>query len=274
MYSRQKILHMLEIVMLLKINDTELFFVLFAIFFSSQIVAEEITTKEAQIRTKLAPLGSNVVEDSLPGIIINKPYRYIVGNPGKYIYKVIKTDDESVNTNYELRRELDSDIGQLKSWSVKIDNDFIEEWATDNKGNVHLVAETDIDAGYRVELTPHLLLPAGAKQGQRWKNKSNLKVYETSDPGTIAYQGELLSDKTYEGRFKIITPAGNFDTILISDDYEINIGAVNIKDKRYTFYAPNVGKVAEIDGFHVSAFLFFHKRKNESKILMVLPQPM
>lgn len=134
------------------------------------------------------------------------------------------------------------------------------------------MAQTDVDSGYRVVFTPHLLLPAGAQQGQHWKSESSLKVYETSDPDTVAYEGELLSDKSYVGRFEIITPAGKFDAILISDEYEINIGAVNIKDKRYTFYAPNVGKIAEIDGFHVSAFLFFHKRRNEVKVLMRLPQ--
>ena len=258
--------------MLIKIKNTELYFVLLSIFFSGQIFAEEVTTQEAQLRKELTPLGNNVVGKSLPAIVINNPYRYIAGRPGKYIYQMILKDDKNNNTKYELRGEFDSKVGELRKWSLKIDNDFIEEWEADSKGSIHLVAQTDIDSGYRVEFTPHLLLPTGAQQGQHWKSESSLNVYETSEPDTIAYEGELFSNKAYEGRFEITTPAGKFDAVLISDDYEIDIGAVNIKDKRYTFYAPNVGKVAEIDGFHVSAFLFFHKRKNEVKILMTLPQ--
>jgi hypothetical protein len=30
-------------------------------------------------------------------------------------------------------------------------------------------------------------------------------------------------------------------------------------------------KIAEIDGFHVSAFLFFHQRRNDVKVLMTAP---
>jgi len=257
--------------MLLKIKNTEIIFILLLVFFSSQIYAEEVTTYEAKLREILSPLGNDIVGESLPDIIINDPYKYVSGKPGKYIYQMILTGDESTITKFEIRGEFDSGIGDLRKWFLKIDNDFIEEWEADSKGSIHLVAQTDVDSGYRVEFTPHLLLPAGAQQGQHWKSESSLNVYETSEPDTIAYEGELLSTKTYEGRFKITTPAGKFDAILISDDYEINIGAVNIKDKRYTFYAPNVGKVAEIDGFHVSAFIFFHKRRNEVKILMTLP---
>ena len=258
--------------MLFKIKNTELYSVLLSIFFSCQIFAEEVTPHETQLRENLTPLGSDVVGESLPAIVINDPYRYIAGRPGKYIYLMLLKDDKNNNTKYELRSELDSKVGELRKWSLKIDNAFIEEWEADSKGSIHLVAQTDVDSGYRVVFSPHLLLPTGAQQGQHWKSESSLNVYKTSDPDTIAYEGELLSNKAYEGRFEITTPAGKFDAILISDDYEINIGAVNIKDKRYTFYAPNVGKVAEIDGFHVSAFLFFHKRKNEVKILKSLPQ--
>jgi len=258
--------------MLLKLKNTKLYFVLLSAFFSSQIFAEEVTTKEAQLREILTPLGSNVVGKSLPGIVINDPYRYIAGRYGKYIYQLILKNDKNTNTKYEFRDELDSKVGELRKWSLKNDNDFIEEWEADSKGSIHLVAQTDVDSGYRVVFTPHLLLPTGARQGQHWRSESSLSVYETSEPDTIVYEGELFSNKAYEGRFEITTPAGKFDAILISDEYEINIGAVNIKDKRYTFYAPYVGKVAEIDGFHVSAFLFFHQRKNEVKILMTLPQ--
>jgi len=259
--------------MLLKIKDTELYFVLLSIlFFNGQIFAEEVATHEAQLREILTPLGSNVVGKSLPAIVIKDPYRYVAGRPGKYIYQMILKDDKSTNTKYELRGEFDSGVGKLRKWSLKIDNDFIEEWEADSKGSIHFVAQTDIDSGYRVAFTPHLLLPAGAQQGQHWKNESNFDVYETSEPDKIAYEGKLISTKAYEGRFEITTPAGEFDAILVSDEYEIDIGAVNIKDKRYTLYAPDVGKVAEIDGFHVSAFLFFHKRRNEVKILMTLPQ--
>lgn len=208
---------------------------------------------------------------SLPGIVINDPHRYLSGRPGKYIYQKILKDNKNTITKFEMRSEFDSEISDLRKWSLKIDNDFIEEWESDSKWSIHLVAQTDVDSGYWVVFTPHLLLPAGA-QGQHWINESSLNVYETSGPDTIAYEGKLFSNKTYVGRFEITTPADKFDVILISDEYEINIGAVNIKDKRYTFYAPNVGKTAEIDGFHVSAFLFFHKRRNEVKILMRLPQ--
>jgi len=258
--------------MLLTIKNTEIIFILFSIFFSNQIFAEEVATQAAHLRKILFPLGNNIVGKHLPDIVINDPYKYISGKPGKYIYQTILEDNKDTNTKFEIRSEYDGNIDELRRWTLQIDNDFIEEWQADSQGNVHLVAQTDVDSGYRVVLTPHLVLPAGAQQGQNWESESNLKVYDTSDPDTIVYEGTLLSNKAYEGCFEIITPVGKFDAILISDDYEINIGAINIKDRRYTFYAPDVGKTAEIDGFHVSAFLFFHKRHNQVKVLMSLPQ--
>ncbi|RKZ68765.1 MAG: hypothetical protein DRQ44_03925 [Gammaproteobacteria bacterium] len=59
------------------------------------------------------------------------------------------------NTKFEIRSEYDGNIDQLRRWTLQTDNDFIEEWQADNKGNIHLVAQADIDSGYRVVLTPH-----------------------------------------------------------------------------------------------------------------------
>lgn len=238
----------------------------------NQVFAEDARAPEVNIREKLSQLGKNTVGDSLPGIVITDPYVYISGYPGNYNYRLVTTESDSPDASFETHSKVDSGKDKLKKWTLKIDNDFIEEWRVDSEGNVHLVAQTDLNSGYRVVLSPHLLLPAGAGQGQRWKSESNLKVYDVSEPDAVAYNGKLLSNKVYEGRFEVNTPAGKFDAILISDEYEINIGAVNIKDQRYTFYAPDVGKIAEIDGSHVSAFLFFHERNNRVKVLKSFPR--
>lgn len=234
--------------------------------------AEDAVQEDTDIRQVLSPLGTDTVGKALPELVIDNPYRYVFGKPGRYLYKAVLKDDGSSHKRFELHTEDSGNNTELKKWTLNIDDSFIEEWMSDSRGDVHLVAQTDVDSGYRVVITPHLVLPSGARQGQHWKSESSLKVYETSDPETVAYEGTLLSDKVYEGRFEVVTPEGRFEAILISDDYKIEIGEVNIKDKRYTFYAPDIGKVAEIDGFHVSAFLFFHQRKNEAKVLMRLPQ--
>ncbi len=246
-------------------------FVLISFCFFAQVSAEEVIEQAAQLRKNLSPLGNDVVGKMLPDIVIENPYKYIAGQPGKYIYKIKSEGSIAADTKFEIHSEHVELADEIRSWSLKLDNDFIEEWRADNKGNVHLVAQTDVGSGYRVVFTPHLVLPAGAKKGQRWKSKSKVSVYQVSEPDTIAYQGELLSNRTYEGRFELFTSAGKFDAILISDLYEIQIGSVSIKDKRYTFYAADVGKIAEIDGFHVSAFIFYHKRRDEVKILLEFP---
>lgn len=246
-------------------------FVLISFCVFSQVSAEEAIEQAAQLRKNLSPLGNEVVGKMLPDIVIDDPYRYIAGQSGKYIYQIISEDNIAVDTKFEIHSEHIEPLDEVRSWSLKVDNDFIEEWQADSKGNVHLVAQTDVGSGYRVVFTPHLVLPAGAKKGQRWRSKSKVSVYEVSEPDTVAYQGELLSNRTYEGQFEVFTPAGKFDAILISDLYEIQIGSVSIKDKRYTFYAAELGKIAEIDGFHVSAFIFYHKRRDEVKILLEFP---
>ena len=254
-----------------KTKITELLFAL-VLLFSSQVSAEELASQAEALIENLSPLASNIVRQSPHAVVIEDPYSYISGRPGKYIYQMMAKEDDEPDTKFEIHGEYSIGSDGSRRWISKIDDDFIEEWQADSKGNVHLIAQTDVESGYRVVFTPHLVLPAGALQGQHWENKSSLAVYEVSDPKIVAYEGSLLSKKVYEGLFEITTPAGSFDAILISDEYEIEIGPVNIKDRRYTFYASGVGKVAEIDGFHVSAFLFFHDRRNEVKVMMSLPQ--
>ena len=122
--------------MFLKVRNKELYFVLLSIFFSSQIFAEEVSTQETKLRDTLTPLGSNVVGKSLPDIVINEPYRYIAGRSGKYIYQMILNGEKSTDTRYEKRGGFDSKVDDIRKWSLKIDNDFIEEWQADSKGNI------------------------------------------------------------------------------------------------------------------------------------------
>lgn len=246
------------------------YFILYFVVLSPQLFAQKTSTDEKQLRQTLSPFKNSIVGKSLPGIDINEPYRYLYGKPGKYIYQMLSVDETSA-TKFEIHHDVNRKLREVKTWSLRIDNDFIEEWKADCKGNVHLLAQTHVDSGYRVVFAKHIILPVGARQGQRWQSESSLKVYDISDPGTVAYEGTLRSNKAYEGRFEVTTPAGKFDAILISDEYNLEIGSVDVTDKRCTFYAPNVGKVAEIDGFHVSAFLFYHEINNQVKILLSSP---
>lgn len=233
--------------------------------------AEAADEKATRLRSALSTLGEGVVGKALSGRAIEDPYRYVSGKPGRYDYHIAIDTDGSEASAVELHSPLKGQVDGRKYWTVTIGERFIEEWVADGKGNVHLIAQTDNDSGYRVELSPHLLLPAGALPGQQWKVNSKLSVYDVSDLDTIAYEGSLISNKIYEGRYAVTTPAGKFDAVLISDEYEITVSEVNINDRRYTFYVENVGKVAEIDGFRVSAFILYNKDENRAKVLVSPP---
>jgi hypothetical protein len=91
---------------------------------------------------------------------------------------------------------------------------------------------------------------------------------ETGEPFK---EGHLESTVTYQGAFRVRTPAGEFDAILVREDFVLSVGPLKAEDDRFLFFARDVGLVAEIEGIRASALLVFRTQEDSAKVLATYP---
>jgi hypothetical protein len=121
-----------------------------------------------------------------------------------------------------------------------------------------------------MEIKPGVHWPANTSVGDQWVVDAELAVYEV--PSNDFYKnGKLVSTMTYEGAYRIHTPAGDFDTVLIREDFLLHIGPLKADDDRFMFFAREVGLVAEIEGIRASAMIVVHIKQDSAKLLQSYP---
>jgi hypothetical protein len=55
-------------------------------------------------------------------------------------------------------------------------------------------------------------------------------------------------------------------------EFDIKVGPAKVTDTAYTFYAKEVGKIAEIESTRVSAALVYHSSMKVAKVLAKYPK--
>lgn len=243
------------------------FIIIFKILFThSSVFSQEPEVIDESLRNALIALSEIITIKKISGITITNPHSFMSGNPGAYEYSVFIDKKELLESEFEIHGPYtEGENGKI--WNRTINNDLIEEWLVDKAGNIHLLSETSLDSGYKVKLQSHLILPIGAVSGDSWDVSSKLNAYKIDDLEELAYTGTLSGVRKYEGAFQAVIPSGTYNCILLSEEYSIEIGPVKIKDKKYGLYAEEKGKIAEIDGQHISAFLIIHMKENKIKLL-------
>ena len=149
--------------------------------------------------------------------------------------------------------------------------DLVETYKSSDERDVLIVEEVDHEHGFRVVIEPGVHLPAGIEPGDTWEIDADLTVYDTDD-GSLDYHGKLHALHSYEGAFRVRTPAGEFDTVLIREDFKFKIGPLKAEDDRLLFFARGVGLVAEVEGLRASAILIIRMKEHSAKVLVEYPE--
>ena len=68
------------------------------------------------------------------------------------------------------------------------------------------------------------------------------------------------------------TPAGEFDTVLIREDFKMDVGPLTAEDDRLLFFARGVGLVAEVEAIRASAILIIRIKEHSAKVLAEYPE--
>ena len=225
-----------------------------------------------ELKKALAPLGEGVVGKAIPAPVIHDPAKTIGMREGTFEFQFTKGAKDAGKNHNEVYTKLPSKNGN-PLWSRNIGGEFIEEIEIKPDGSMHINDDIAVPYSYRAHYDPGLTIAQKVSPGESWKLESKVSIYHVKkNPNKIAHHGKMSVTRTYVGAYEVTTPAGKFDAYLLVDDYEIKVIPVKVKDKRYTFFAPGVGKVAEVEGLRASAILIINIHQANAKVLAKYPK--
>jgi hypothetical protein len=226
------------------------------------------TLSEKELAEQLATFGEGFVVERIEPPTIENPHDWINRKAGTYVYRFVEGSDDGAETHVE-EHIPDADNPET-AWQRRISDTLLETYTSTDEMDVLIVEEVDHEHGYRIVIEPGVHLPAGIEPGATWEIDANLAVYDTED-GSFAHDGKLDALHSYEGAFRVRTPAGVFDTVLIREDFKMKIGPLKAEDDRLLFFARGVGLVAEVEGIRASALLVVHIKEHSAKVLVEYP---
>jgi len=236
---------------------------------AAALTASAEVLPDDHLSPSLAVFGDDFLIEEIDAPEITDPARWTHRPSGEYVYRFVGTGNgEPERETQRLRLDEPSN-----SWTREIGGRFVERFYRQREGSVFVIEETDSRSGYRVETSSDVVRwPTPLAPGQRWQEKSDLTAWRSAG-GELAARGELQAEHRYEGAWRVRTPAGDFDAILLSEDYSVRLGLVSAEDDRLLFFARDVGLVAELEGIRASALLVFRQHDKRAKVLESYPRP-
>jgi len=234
---------------------------------SAGVLAGSLSEKE--LDKQLASFGDGFVIERLEAPTIDNPHDWINRRAGKYVYRFVEGSDDGKETHVE-EHVPDPDTPET-AWRRRVGDTLVETYTSSDEMDVFIVEEIDHEHGFRVVIEPGVHLPAGIEPGATWEIDADLSVYDTED-GSFVHDGSLDAIHSYEGAFRVRTPAGEFDTILIREDFKMDIGPLGAEDDRLLFFARGVGLVAEVEAIRASAILIIRVKEHSAKVLVEYPE--
>jgi hypothetical protein len=225
---------------------------------------------EAELRKQLASFGPHFHVARIEAPTIDNVHDWINRKAGYYRYQFVEGSDDGAE--FQLEKHVPDSANPDSAWTRHIGDTLVESFVSSAERDVLIVEEVDHRHGFRVVIEPGVHLPAVIEPGAVWEVNANLRVYDLKD-GSMAHQGKIEASNSYEGAFRIKTPAGEFDAILIREDFLLHIGPLKADDDRLLFYARGVGLVAEVEGVRASALMVYRTKEHSAKVLVEYPPP-
>jgi hypothetical protein len=228
----------------------------------------EDTTSQLSAGEVLRVLGDGVVGDPAPGRPLRDPVGIARWEAGEWWYRLTagarrgKTELESLTP-----------IGLTprgETWKRTVGREYTLYVRQTADGDLVMPTEIAHAHGARVSFDPPLsYLLIGLEPGERRTFDGKMEVYSAEDPSVKRYSGRIRATTMHGGVYRVKTPAGTFDAILIRTDYKIDIfTVVTVTDRLYTFYAEGVGKVAEAEHRRTSMIGMFNSDTITGKVLV------
>lgn len=236
---------------------------------AAQSHADPLSPQEQ--RERLSVLGSDFVVAPIEAPVIEDISAWVNRRPGTYEYRVVSDSQEGAPVQSEQHVPLPGE--GLESWQRVVEDRLVETFVAEEDRDVLIVEEVDHQHGFRIVMEPAVHIPRSIAPGHEWQIDSDIKAYRLKD-GELVRTGKLTALHTYEGAYRVRCPAGEFDAILVREDFILHIGPLKAEDDRLLMFAKGIGLVAEVEGIKASAMFIFHLHEDSAKMLQSYPDPL
>ena len=242
------------------------------------IIAAVLTPRFAQAEDVLLPLpvedqqniakrlGPDVVGEPVPSKPITDPTLLFPLHHQRLTYHF--TSGKNVGkTQTEALAQVQRPEGN-SAWRLQLAPTLVGYLRLASNGEIDMPAVEDTSEGALVLSTPgNPFLPKDMKPGQTVSNTQKVSVRYLDDLSDERYSGNLKSDYTYVGTYRVKVPAGTFDAILLRVKVEGKVGPAKTHGTSYSFFAPGIGLVAMILQQKVTAFWLYNVDAAGGKVL-------
>ena len=119
-------------------------------------------------------------------------------------------------------------------------------------------------------LPPEPMLLRGVAAGVSKSYEMQVHVHPANNFEKTKYKGRLRSTYTNKGSYRLHTPAGAFDGVVIRTDYQGKLGPATMNDSDIRIYSPKVGLLAIATHDRLHAMLVLNRDKY---VILLLAKP-
>ena len=223
-----------------------------------------------KMREQVALLGKGAIGKALPAPPIEDPEKLRHLATGTWTYRIVAGEKKGQEQRVQVAPV--SRSNPAAGWRVKTGDEDIQILVINSDHEVLKLSQTDIASDRIVVYRPGLVLDPGMKAGETRTIDRKITTYKVETPKKIEYHGTLHYTTRYVGAYRIKTPAGSFDTRLIEHSYEMKIGPAKAENLSWSFYADDVGNVAEVSQGSVKAVVLYRRSSKSARLLLEYPK--
>jgi len=239
----------------------------FMVLAGGRAEADSIVPLTRAIQQKVIALGKGVVGDALPAKPITDPSKLYHLRSGSWQYRITEGANKGQLQTVKVERVSGADA----AWKLEVGNQDIQQLRVTVNHEVEKLSQIDLESDRGVIYRPGLVLTPGMKPGETKTVKTKVTSFRAGSPDEPEHTGTLDYKTTYVGAYRVNTPAGSFATKLLIHRYDMSIGPATVESESYTFYADQVGNVAEAAQHKVRALLLYRRSSETAKVLATAP---
>lgn len=120
-------------------------------------------------------------------------------------------------------------------------------------------------------LPPEPVLLRDVAPGDSKSYEMEVHVHPADDPEKTKYKGKIRSTYSNRGSYRIKTPAGSFDGVLIRIDFKGKLGPATMNDSDLRIYSPKFGLLGIVAHNRLHAMLLVNRDEHVTLLVEKLP---
>jgi hypothetical protein len=242
---------------------------------ASGLQADSKKLLDATDHALLARLGDNVLGKPIPPIdpaaLVRAAMR---SSPSQFL--MIDGPDKGQHVSVSMHDDVTLPTGEKpiagQVWSLDVPQ-VMRQYIIKDKGGLRapLIVLKPGDYGMSYN-PPEPMLLVEVAEGDSKSFEMDVRVLPVKDSTETKYQGRIRTTYTNKGSYRMTTPAGAFDGMVVRCDYQGKVGPATMNDSDLRIYSPEVGLLAIVTHNRLHAMLLVNRDKHIALLLAKDPR--